>query len=405
MNLLNLACALSILALLSMVSSTRAQTANSPSATSELASETLAYVGTYTGGTSKGIYLFRLETQNPEVSQNVLLVPLGLAAETPSPAFLEIDANRRLVFAVNETNQFNGQPTGGVSAFAVDPATGKLKLLNQQSSMGTGPCHLILDRAGRHVFVANYGSGSIAVLPVAADGRLGEATDVVQHEGKSVNPQRQAGPHAHCVTLDPANRFLFVCDLGLDKVMIYKFDAETGKLAPNEPAFAAVAPGAGPRHMVFRPDGRFAYVVNELNSTVTAFAYDANAGAMKELQTVSTLPESFDGPNTCAEIGIHPSGKYVYASNRGRDSVVLFAVDREKGSLSYVEEQSTGGMTPRHFGIQPSGAHMAIANQNSDTLLLCRIDEANGRLKPSEVFAEAPTPSCIQFLPPADSAR
>ncbi|HEX2476783.1 MAG TPA: lactonase family protein, partial [Lacipirellulaceae bacterium] len=284
-------------------------------------------------------------------------------------------------------------------------ATGKLKLLNQQSSMGTGPCHLILDRTGRHVFVANYGSGSVAVLPVAADGRLGEATDVVQHEGKSVNPQRQEGPHAHCVTLDPANRFLFVCDLGLDKVMIYKFDAANGKLAPNKPAFAAVAPGAGPRHMVFRPDGRFAYVVNELNSTVTAFAYDANAGALKELQTVSTLPEYFDGPNTCAEIGIHPSGKYVYASNRGHDSVVLFAVDREKGILSYVEEQSTGGKTPRHFGIQPSGAHMAIANQNSDTLLLCRIDEANGRLKPSGVFAEAPTPSCIQFLPPADGTR
>jgi 6-phosphogluconolactonase len=243
------------------------------------------------------------------------------------------------------------------------------------------------------------------VLPVASDGRLGEASDVVQHEGKSVNPQRQEGPHAHCVTLDPANQFLFVCDLGLDKVMIYKFDAESGKLTPNEPAFAAVAPGAGPRHMVFRPDGRFAYVINELNSTITAFSYNADAGALKELQTVSSLPEDYDGPNTCAEIGIHPSGKYVYASNRGHDSVVLLAVDPEKGTLSYVAEQSSGGKTPRHFGIHPAGTHLAIANQNSDTLLLCRIDEANGRLKPSGVFAEAPTPSCIQFLPPADSAR
>ncbi len=405
MNSFHLAIALSILAILGAVSASRAQTADSSPADTELANETLAYVGTYTGGKSRGIYLFRLETQNPEGSQNDLLVPLGLAAETPSPAFLEIDAKRGLVFAVNETNEFNGQPTGGVSAFSVDPATGKLKLLNQQSSMGTGPCHLILDRTGRHVFVANYGSGSVAVLPVSSDGRLGEATDVVQHEGKSVNPQRQEGPHAHCVTLDPANRFLFVCDLGLDKVMIYKYDAQNGKLAPNEPAFAAVAPGAGPRHMVFRPDGRFAYVVNELNSTVTAFAYDANAGALKELQTVSTLPESFDGQNTCAEIGIHPSGKYVYASNRGHDSVALFAVDHEKGTLSYIEAQSTGGKTPRHFGIQPSGARLAIANQNSDTLLLCRIDEGNGRLKPSGVFAEAPTPSCIQFLPPAESAR
>ncbi|HEY3391734.1 MAG TPA: lactonase family protein [Lacipirellulaceae bacterium] len=393
------------LAMLSSVTASRAQNADSPSANREIANATLAYVGTYTGGKSQGIYLFRLETQNPEDSQNVLLVPLGLAAEIASPAFLEIDAKRRLVFAVNETNEMNGRPTGGVSAFSVDSATGKLKLLNQRSSMGTGPCHLVLDRTGRHVFVANYGSGSVAVLPVSSDGRLGEASDVVQHEGKSVNPQRQEGPHAHCVTLDPANRFLFVCDLGLDKVMIYKFDAANGKLTPNEPAFAAVAPGAGPRHMVFRPDGRYAYVINELNSTITAFSYDVDAGALKELQTVSSLPEDYDGPNTCAEIGIHPSGKYVYASNRGHDSVVLFAVDREKGTLSYIAEQSSGGKTPRHFGIHPAGTHLAIANQNSDTLLLCRVDEASGRLKPSGVVAEVPTPSCIQFLPPADSAR
>jgi 6-phosphogluconolactonase len=372
------------------------------SAKGALANETLAYVGTYTGGKSQGIYLFRLDTQNPDDSQNVRLVPLGLAAETPSPAFLEIDAKRRLVFAVSETNDFKGQPTGAVSAFSVDSATGKLKLLNQQASKGTGPCHLVLDRSGRHVFVANYGSGSVAVLPVAPDGRLGESSDVVQHEGKSVNPDRQEAPHAHCVTLDPANRFLFVCDLGLDTVMTYKFDAEGGELTPNEPAFATVAPGAGPRHMVFRPDGRFAYVINELNSTITAFAYDADAGALKELQTVSSLPEYFDSDNTCAEIGIHPNGKYLYASNRGHDSLVLFEVDRAKGTLTYVEEQSTGGKTPRHFGIQPSGEHLAIANQNSDTLLLCRIDGGNGRLKPSGVFAEAPSPSCIQFLPPVN---
>jgi 6-phosphogluconolactonase len=399
------ALAMLVLAILGTVSASGAQTAGSSSGNNEISNATLAYVGTYTGGKSQGIYLFRLEKQNPDDSQNVLLVPLGLAAEIASPAFLEIDAKRRLVFAVNETNEMNGRPTGGVSSFSVDPATGKLNLLNQRSSMGTGPCHLVLDRTGRHVFVANYGSGSVAVLPVASDGRLGEASDVVQHEGKSVNPQRQEGPHAHCVTLDPANRFLFVCDLGLDKVMIYKFDAENGKLTQNEPAFAAVAPGAGPRHMVFRPDGRFAYVVNELNSTITAFSYNADAGALKELQTVSTLPEDYDRPNTCAEIGIHPSGKYVYASNRGHDSVVLLAVDREKGTLSYIAEQSSGGKTPRHFGIHPAGTHLAIANQNSDTLLLCRIDEANGRLKPSGVLAEAPTPSCIQFLPPAESVR
>jgi 6-phosphogluconolactonase len=393
-----------LLAMMISQAASAAQPGDAASAGSALANQTLAYVGTYTGGKSQGIYLFRLQTHNPDASQDALLVPLGLAAETPSPAFLEIDAKRRLVFAVNEMGQFEGQPTGAVSAFSVDPATGKLKLLNQKSSLGSGPCHLVLDRAGRHVFVANYGSGSVAVLKVQPDGLLGETTAFVQHEGKSVNPQRQEGPHAHCVTLDPANRFLFVCDLGLDKVLIYKFDSDSGKITPNEPAFAAVAAGAGPRHMAFRPDGRFAYVVNELNSTVTAFAYDADAGALAELQTVSTLPENFAGPNTCAEIAVHPNGKYVYASNRGHDSVALFKVDGEKGTLTFVEAQSTGGKTPRHFGIHPSGAHPAIANQNSDTLLLCRIDADDGRLKPSEVFAEAPTPSCIQFLPPAEPA-
>jgi 6-phosphogluconolactonase len=248
--------------------------------------------------------------------------------------------------------------------------------------------------------VANYGSGSVAVLPVAEDGRLGESSDFVQHEGSSVNPSRQKGPHAHCVTMAPDNKFAFVCDLGLDKILSYRFDAEHGKLTPNEPAFAATKPGAGPRHMSFRPDGKFAYVINELNSTVTTYSYDAEKGVLTEMQTVSSLPEYYDGPNSGAEIEVHPSGKYVYVSNRGHESVVLFEIDRDDGTLKYVEEQSTGGKTPRHFGIQPSGDHLAIANQNTGTVLLCRIDGGNGRLKPSGVFAEVPSPSCIVFLPP-----
>jgi len=266
--------------------------------------------------------------------------------------------------------------------------------------MGSGPCHLALDTARRHLFVANYGSGSVSVLPVAADGRLGAATDVVQHTGKSVDPERQKGPHAHCMTRDPANRFVFACDLGLDKVLAYRFDAGRGTLTPHDPPFARLKPGAGPRHMVFRPDGRFAYVVNELNSTITAFAYDAAAGVLKELQTVSTLPQYFAGANSGAEVDIHPSGKYLYVSNRGHNSVVLFNVDAGKGTLTYVEEQGTGGFKPRHFGIEPSARHMAIANQDSDTVLVARIDAGNGRLKPSGVFANAPSPACVKFLPP-----
>ncbi len=364
--------------------------------------ETLVYVGTYTKARSKGIYLFRLQTSGLEVSQNITLVPMGLAAESPNPSFLELDAKRRLVFAVNEIESFQGKPTGAVSAFAIDPATGKLNLLNQRPSMGTGPCHLVLDKAGKNVLVANYGSGSVAVLPVAADGRLGEPSAVVQHSGKSVHPDRQKGPHAHCVTLDPENRFAFVCDLGLDKVMAYRFDGARGKLTAHNPASVSVKPGAGPRHMVFRPDGRFAYVLNEMDSTVVAFAYDAKAGVLKELQTLRTLPEHYDGPNSCAEVDIHPSGKFLYASNRGHNSIVLFNVDPDKGTLTYVEEQGTGGKAPRHFGIEPSAKHLVIANQGSDSLLACRIDAGNGRLKPSGVFAEASLPVCAKFLPPSE---
>jgi 6-phosphogluconolactonase len=368
----------------------------------DLSRETLVYVGTYTNNNkSKGIYVFRLQTQNSEVSQNILLVPLGLAAESTNPSFLEVDAKRRLVFAVNEIDSFEGKRTGAVSAFAIDPQTGKLKLLNQKSAMGSGPCHLVLDREGRHLLIANYGSGSVAVLRVEPDGRLGESTAFIQHTGQSVNPQRQKGPHAHCVTLDLANKFAFVCDLGLDKVMAYRFDAQTGKLTAADPAFAALKPGAGPRHMVFRPDGKFAYVINELNSTVTAFAYDTTSGRLTELQTESTLPPYFDGKNSGAEIGMHPSGKWLYVSNRGNETVILFDIDKEKGTLSYTEEQGTGGKIPRHFGIQPNAKHLAIGNQNSDTVLVCRIDEGNGRLKPSGVFAEVPAPVCVVFVPPA----
>ncbi|HUK16392.1 MAG TPA: lactonase family protein [Bryobacteraceae bacterium] len=364
------------------------------------AKPTLVYAGTYTGPKSRGIYFFRLKTENLEVEQNITLVPLGLAVETPNASFLAMDAKRRLVFAVNELDRFQDKPGGAVSVFSVDSATGKLSLLNQVPSMGAGPCHLALDKSGRHLLVANYGSGSAAIFPIAEDGRLAPASDVAQHSGKSVHPDRQKGPHAHCVTLDPAGRFAFVCDLGLDKIFAYRLDAQPGKLVAANPAFTPVKAGSGPRHMVFRPDGRFAYVVNELSSTATVYAYDAKGGVFKEIQTISTLPGYYDGPNLAAEVDVHPTGRFLYVSNRGNDTVVLFAIDPEAGTLTYIEEQGTGGRTPRHFGIQPSAKHLVIANQESDTLLVCRIDAGNGRLKPSGVFAAAPSPACVQFLPP-----
>jgi 6-phosphogluconolactonase len=374
-----------------------------PDAAKPPANATLVYAGTYTDtkSKSKGIYLYWLQTENLEVSQNITLAPLGLAAQSVNPSFLVLDAKRRLLFAVNETDEFQGKPGGAVSAFSIIPGTGMLTLINQQPSMGTGPCHLALDSSGKNLLVANYNSGSAAVLPVASDGRLSAASCVIQHTGKSVNPQRQAGPHAHCAVLDPANKFVFVCDLGVDKVFSYRFDAGQGKLTANDPPFAAIKGGSGPRHLAFRPDGRFAYVINELSSTLTVFAYDSQAGKLTETQTVSTLPGYYDGPNTAAEVAVHPSGKFLYASNRGNNTVVLFEVDPDNGTLNWVEEQGTGGSTPRHFGVQPSAKHLAIANQDSDTLLACRIDPGNGRLKPSGVFASAPSPTCVQFLPPA----
>jgi 6-phosphogluconolactonase len=362
---------------------------------------TLIYVGTYTGTAqkSKGIYLFWLRS---EASQNATLVPLGLAAETRDPSFLTLDTKRRLLFCANETDSFAGKPGGSVSAFSIDSATGKLKFINQQSSGGAGPCQLVLDKTGRNVLVANYSSGSVAVLPVDANGRLGEATCVVQDTGKGPNAKRQEGPHAHCVTMSPDNQFAFVCDLGTDKVMGYKFDADHGKLIPNDPPFFQGKAGAGPRHMVFHPNGKFAYLINELDSTIVALAYNDKTGALTELQTVSSLPSHYDGSNTAAEIGIVPSGKFLFASNRGDDSVASFSIDLEKGTLDWINEQKTGGKIPRHFGIQPSGQNLVVCNQNSSTLLTCRIDGTNGRLTPSGVLTEVPSPSCAVFLPPAD---
>jgi len=358
------------------------------------AAQTIAYVGTYTGGKSQGIYAYRVETPAGGAPH---FVPLGLAAATANPSFLAIDAARHLVFAANETDSFNGQPSGAVSAFSADPATGQLTLLNQQPSHGKAPCHLVLDPTGKFLLLANYTSGSVAVYPVAADGHLGDATAVIQHRGRGPNAQRQEGPHAHCVTFDPAGRFVFICDLGLDRVVAYQLDA-TGKLVAVESAGATLKPGSGPRHLVFGPDGRFAYVLNELTSTVTAFSYDAATGRLTEIQTLSSLPAGYTGQKWAAEIAVHPSGKWLYASNRGHDSVAQFAIDPVKGTLTYGAAQSSGGKTPRSFALLPGGDWLVVANQDSDSLLVCRVDQVNGRLEPLAGRVEAPKPVFVGFL-------
>jgi 6-phosphogluconolactonase len=386
--------ALRFLVPLALLVAPRAAPAAEPQPAAALSpDDTLVYVGTLGTGSGKGIYVFRLQTRNLDVSQNITLVPLGMAAETPNPGFIELDAKRRLVFAANDIHEFEGKPSGAVSAFAVDAATGRLKLLSQRPSMGKAPCFVTLDRDGRNLLVANCLAGSVAVLPVAADGKLGAATDVVQHPG--------TGPHTHGLAVSPDNRFAFACDMGLDRVMAYRFDAAKGKLTPASPAMIPLKAGSGPRHMVFRPDGKFAYVLSSKSSSVSAYGYDAKTGVLKELQTASTLPPSWEGTNSAAELAVHPSGKWLYVSNRGHNSVVLFTIDPDQGTLTFVEEQGTGGKTPRHFGIEPSAKHLAIGNQESNTVLVCRIDAGNGRLKPSGVFAQVPSPACVKFLPPA----
>ena len=354
----------------------------------------LVYFGTYTGAKSKGVYVSRLDLASGALS------PPELAAETPGPSFLAIHPSRDFLYAANEVSSFEGKAGGSVSAFAIDRKTGRLTALNQQSSVGPGPAHLIVDKTGRDVLVANYGGGSVAVLPIEADGRLKPYSAFVQHTGSSVDAQRQKAPHAHSVNVDPENRFAYVADLGLDKVLVYRFDAVKGSLVANDPPFAAVNPGAGPRHFAFHPKGRFAYVINEMQMTITAFSHDAKRGALTSLQTVPTLPpgQSVQTGYSTAEVQVHPSGRYLYGSNRGHNSIAVFAIDEKAGTLTYVENQSTQGETPRGFGIDPTGAYLLAANQKSDSVVVFRIDPQTGRLTPTGQKIDVGTPVCVKFV-------
>jgi 6-phosphogluconolactonase len=352
------------------------------------------YVGTYTGKASKGIYRLELDLATGK------LTPRGLAAEATNPSFLAIHPNRRFLYAVSEVGSFGGKKSGAVGAFAIDPRTGNLTALNQQPSGGADPCHLVVDRQGKYVLAANYTGGSACVLPVGSDGRLGEATAFVQHRGSSVNKQRQQGPHAHSINLDAANRFAFVADLGLDKVLVYRFDADKGTLTPNDPRGVDLTPGSGPRHFAFHPNGRWAYVINELLSTVTALTYDPEHGVLKGLQTVSTLPEGFKGNTSTAEVQVHPSGKFLYGSNRGHDSIAVFRIDPKSGALTPAGHQSDKVKTPRNFGIDPTGKYLIVANQGSDSLVVFRIDPATGALTTTGNVAEVPVPVCVKMMPP-----
>ena len=360
------------------------------------AREHFVFFGTYTGAKSKGIYVARFDDKTGKLSAP------ELAAETKSPSFLALHPNGRVLYAVGESVTLGEAKQGGVSAFALEPATGQLAFLNTQPSGGNGPCHLVLDAKARWVFTANYGSGSVAALPIRADGTLDVPAATMQHQGSSVNPQRQTGPHAHCTVLSPDQRLLLACDLGLDKLMIYRVGAEGRALVESDPPFTQLAPGAGPRHLAFGRDGKFAYVVNEMGSSVTVLNYDAKLSAFTETQTTSTLPDKFDGKNsTCAEIAVHPSGKFLYASNRGHDSLAGFAIERKTGLLKFVSHTPTGGKTPRHFAIDPSGDWLLAENQASDSVVVFRVNPRTGELTRAGEPVSVPAPVCAVFLPAA----
>jgi 6-phosphogluconolactonase len=351
----------------------------------------LVYVGTYTEHGSKGIYAYGFDSSTGK------LTSLGLAAEAAEPSFLAVDSTGRFLYAVSETADYNGRPTGAVSAFAIRPETGKLSLLNQVSSRGQDPAHITLDRMGKYALVSNYTQGSVAVFLILKDGRLGETSSFVQHKGSSVNPQRQRGPHAHAVAMSPDNRFAIVADLGLDQLLVYSFDATKGTLGA-QPQIVKASVGAGPRHLVFSSNAGFLYVINELHSTVAAYSYNADTGALRELQTVSTLPKDFRGNNTAAEIEVHPSDKFLFASNRGNDSIAVFAIDSATGALTHIETEHTGGKTPRNFAIDPTGSWLLAANQDSDNIVVFRIDPKTGHLTPTGETVQVQSPTCLKFV-------
>ncbi|HVV28797.1 MAG TPA: lactonase family protein [Rhizomicrobium sp.] len=356
----------------------------------------IAYVGTYTGGPSdsKGIYGLQLDSgklKNP-----------GVEAEVASPSFLATDSRHRFLYAVTERMAKN-DPTGYLSAYAIDPATGALHFLNRMPAKGTTSAHLIVDRTNRWLIVANYGSGSVASFALKPDGSIGDMADFHQHSGSSVNARRQKGPHPHEVVMSPDNRFVIVPDLGVDKVFSYQFDANSGKLTLNDAGSATVPPGFGPRHFVFGKGGRFAYVLGEMGSKVIAMSYDAAHGKLTPIQTIDTIPADFKDENNSGELALDASGQFLYASNRGHDSVALFSIDARTGLLKLEQIEPSGGKIPRNIVIDPSERHLLAANQDSDNIVIFNRDQINGRLTPTGEVLNLPSPVCIVFVPLNDA--
>jgi len=349
------------------------------------------YVGTYTNTAAKseGIYGYLMDPDTGALSR-------AGSFKSNNPSFLTIDRGRRFLYAVNEIGDFLGKPSGGVSAYAIDKL-GNLRLLNEQATEGADPCYVTVDEKKRTLLVANYTGGNVSVLPVRSDGTLGMASEVQQHEG-SGSREQQKGPHAHCVILDRFQRHALSADLGIDKVLIYNFDRATGKLTPGKQPFAELQPGAGPRHLTFHPSGKYLYVINELDSSMAAFKYNEHDGTLTHIDTISTLPSGFSGVSYCADVHVSSSGRFLYGSNRGHNSIVVFEIDSGSGKLKPIEHVSTQGDWPRNFAIDPSGKFLLVANQRSDNVVAFSIDAQTGRLKPTGHVEAIPAPVCLKFL-------
>ena len=343
------------------------------------------YVGTYTGGSSEGIYVYNLNMSSGELTYESHI------AGVENPSFLALSPDNRHLYAVNENED------GGVTSFAVASGSGELTEINRKPSGGSLPCSIMVDRTGSSVLVANYGSGTVSAFPVLENGSLGDSATFIQHEGSSVDPNRQEGPHAHMIITDPANKYAFVPDLGMDRIMIYQLEPETARLTAHEPAYVQVRAGGGPRHLDFHPTVRFAYVINEMGNAITAFEYEASTGSLSEIQMVNTLPVDFRGSSSTADIHITPSGDFLYGSNRGHDSLAIFSIDQTTGLLTPLAIESTRGENPRNFGIDPTGTFLLVANQSTDSVTTFRIDQTSGALKEVSI-AEVPTPVCLKYV-------
>ncbi len=349
------------------------------------------YVGSYTQSEDEGIYVYEFDAKNGNLKY------LHTVAGVENPSYLAIQPDKNLLIAVNETMEYHGEKTGAVSAFSVDPASGNLKLINQVPSGGGAPCYVSIDSKGKYVLVANYMSGTVTMFQIATGGRLSAYTDLQQHKGSGPVSKRQKGPHAHTIILDNNEKFALAADLGTDEVIGYEIDKRENKLRKAS-AFKVKA-GSGPRHIAFHPGGRYVYVISELANTVTACTYDPQTGKLTEIMTASTLPDDFNGTSYCADIHFSKDGRFLYGSNRGHDSIVIFNVDGKTGKISYVDHFSVNGEWPRNFMIDPTGNYLLVANQNSGNIVVFRLDKNTGKATETNNEVKVSKPVCLKMLP------